>query len=108
MSILLKRPSHTADVRALEDTQFHIADEELLAKNPLAYIYIATVLAGRLDYANRALIELKRQIHAGEPHSVIVETVSDIECNLVYAGYPFNPYIEPVPRSKTVSAIFPS
>jgi hypothetical protein len=82
---------HTADVRALEDSQFHIADEELLAKDPLAFIYIATILARRLNYANRALIELKRQLHAGEPQSVIAETIAEIECNLVYAGYPFNP-----------------
>ena len=90
LSILLDQ-SHTADVRALEDSQFHIADEELLAKDPLAFIYIATILARRLNYANRALIELKRQLHSGEPHSVIAETIAEIECNLVYAGYPFNP-----------------
>src|SRR6516162_5868673 len=66
LSILLDQ-SHTADVRALEDSQFHIADEELLAKDPLAFIYIATILARRLNYANRALIELKRQLHSGEP-----------------------------------------
>jgi CRP/FNR family transcriptional regulator, cyclic AMP receptor protein len=90
LSILLDQ-SHTADVRALEDSQFHIADEELLAKDPLAFIYIATILARRLNYANKALIELKRQLHSGEPHSVIAETIAEIECNLVYAGYPFNP-----------------
>ena len=90
LSILLDQ-SHTADVRALEDSQFHIADEELLAKDPLAFIYIATILARRLNYANRALIELKRQLPSGEPHSVIAETIAEIECNLVYAGYPFNP-----------------
>jgi CRP/FNR family transcriptional regulator, cyclic AMP receptor protein len=87
LSILLDQ-SHTADVRALE---FHIADEELLAKDPLAFIYIATILARRLNYANRALIELKRQLHAGEPQNVIAETIAEMECNLVYAGYPFNP-----------------
>jgi len=86
LSILLDQ-SHTADVRALEDSQFHIADEELLAKDPLAFIYIATILARRLNYANRALM----QLHAGEPQSVIAETIAEIECNLVYAGYPFNP-----------------
>jgi CRP-like cAMP-binding protein len=90
LSILLDQ-SHTADVRALEDSQFHIADEDLLAKNPLTFIYISTVLARRLNYANRALIELKRQLHAGEPQSVIAETIAEIECNLVYAGYPYNP-----------------
>jgi CRP-like cAMP-binding protein len=59
LSILLDQP-HTADVRALEVSKFHLADEALLAKDPLAFIYIATVLARRLNNANRALIELKR------------------------------------------------
>ena len=90
LSILLDQP-HTADVRALETSQFHIADEALLAKDPLAFIYIATVLARRVNNANRALIELKRQLQAGEPHSVIAETIAEIDCSLVYAGYPFNP-----------------
>ena len=62
-----------------------------LAKDPLAFIYIATVLARRVNNANRALIELKRQLQAGEPHSVIAETIAEIDCSLVYAGYPFNP-----------------
>jgi CRP/FNR family transcriptional regulator, cyclic AMP receptor protein len=90
LSLLLDLP-HTADVRALEVSQFHVADEAFLVKNPLAFIYIATVLARRLNNSNRALIELKRQIRAGEPQSAIAETIAEIECNLVYAGYPFNP-----------------
>jgi CRP/FNR family transcriptional regulator, cyclic AMP receptor protein len=90
LSILLDQP-HTADVRALETSQFHIANEALLAEDPLAFIYIATVLARRVNNANRALIELKRQLQAGEPHSVIAETIAEIDCSLVYAGYPFNP-----------------
>jgi CRP/FNR family transcriptional regulator, cyclic AMP receptor protein len=90
LSILLDQP-HTADVRALEASQFHVADEAFLAKDPLAFIYIATVLARRVNNANRALIELKRQLDAGEPHSVIAETIAELDCSLVYAGYPFNP-----------------
>ena len=35
LSILLEQP-HTADVRALEASQFHVADEALLAKDPRA------------------------------------------------------------------------
>ena len=64
LSILLDHP-HTADVRALQSPD---------ANN-----------------ANRALIELKRQLHAGEPQIVIAETIAEIDCSLVYAGYPFNP-----------------
>jgi CRP/FNR family transcriptional regulator, cyclic AMP receptor protein len=89
LSILLDQP-HTADVRALEVSKFHLADEALLGKDPLAFIYIATVLARRLNNANRALIELKRQLDAHEPHSVIAETIAELDCSLVYAGYPFN------------------
>lgn len=90
LSILLDQP-HTADVLALVSSDFHVASESLLAKDQLACIYIATVLARRVNNANRALVELKRQLHADEPHSVIAETIADIECNLVYAGYPFDP-----------------
>jgi CRP/FNR family transcriptional regulator, cyclic AMP receptor protein len=90
LSILLDEP-HTADVRALEASQFHVADEAFLAKDPLAFIYIATVLARRVNTANRALIELKRQLEAGEPRSMIAETIAEIDFCLVYAGYPSNP-----------------
>ena len=90
LSILLDQP-HTADVRTLESSEFHVANETLLTKDHLACIYIATVLARRVNNANQALIELKRQLDAGEPHSVIAETIAEIDCSLVYAGYPFNP-----------------
>src|SRR5690349_12801121 len=92
LSILLDQP-HTADVRALEASEFHVADEALLAKDPLALTYVAMALAVRVNNANRAVIELKRQLDAREPHSVIVETVAEIDANLVYAGYPFNPFM---------------
>jgi CRP/FNR family transcriptional regulator, cyclic AMP receptor protein len=41
LSILLDRP-HTADVRTVEASQFHIADEALFAKDPLAFINIVS------------------------------------------------------------------
>src|SRR5215469_8319562 len=40
LSILLDQP-HTADVRTLESSEFHVANEELLAIDQLACIYIA-------------------------------------------------------------------
>lgn len=90
LSILLDQP-HTADVRTLQASEFYVATESLLAQDQLACMYIATVLAKRVNSANRALIELKRQLQAGEPQSVIAETIAEIDCSLVYAGYPFNP-----------------
>ena len=99
LSILLDQP-HTADVRALETSQFHVANATaLLAQNPIAVLYVATTLAHRLDSANHALIQLKNQLLTGEPHNVVAKTVSKIEgllgvsgASLVYAGYPYDPF----------------
>ena len=79
LSVLLNQP-HTADVRAVTASQFHIADAAtLLTSDPTALLYVATVLAQRLDSANRSLLELKRQVQAGEPPDVIGRTVEKIE-----------------------------
>jgi CRP-like cAMP-binding protein len=99
LSFLLDKP-HTAEVRALETSQFHVANAvTLLAQDPIAVLYVATALAHRLDAANHALIQLKSQLQAGQPHSVVAKTVSKIEglltvsgASLVYAGYPFDPF----------------
>src|SRR5215831_9024407 len=49
LSALLDRP-HTADVRALEPSQFHVADAAaLLLQDPIVLVYVAAVLARRLD-----------------------------------------------------------
>jgi CRP-like cAMP-binding protein len=99
LSILLDQP-HTADVRALETSQFHVGDAAaLLAQNPIAVLYVATVLAHRLDSANHALIQLKSQLETGEPRNVVAKTVSKMQgllaaggASLVYAGYPYDPF----------------
>ena len=99
LSVLLDQP-HTADVRALEISQFHVANATtLLEQNPIAVLYVASVLAHRLDGANHALIQLKGQLQTGEPHNVVAKTVSKIEgllavggASLVYAGYPYDPH----------------
>jgi CRP-like cAMP-binding protein len=86
LSILLDQP-HTADVRALGTSQFHVADATtLLAQNPIAVFYVATVMAHRLDAANHALIQLKHQLQTGEPHSVVAKTVSKMEGLLAVGG----------------------
>ena len=79
LSVLLGQP-HTADVHALETSQFHIANATaLLAQNPSAALYVATVLAHRLDGANHVLIQLKNQLQTGEAYSVVTKTVSRME-----------------------------
>jgi len=83
----------------LETSQFHVADAaDLLAQDPIALLYVASVLARRLDGANQALIELKNQLEAGQPRSVIGKTVEKMEGLLgaggahLYAGDPYDSY----------------
>ncbi len=99
-AILLDQP-HTADVRTLEQSEFYVADAPaMLAGDPTVALYVAAVLARRLDAANRSLIEVKHQLQAGEPRSVIGKTVEKVEellsysgdASLVYAGYPTDPF----------------
>jgi CRP/FNR family transcriptional regulator, cyclic AMP receptor protein len=79
LSTLLDQP-HAADVRALETSQFHVADAAaLLVQDPIVLLYVAAVLARRLDAANQALIELKSQVEAGQPSSEIGETIEKME-----------------------------
>ena len=99
LSLLLDQP-HTADVRALETSQLYVAiGTMLLSQYPNAVRHVATVLAQRLEGANRALIQLRDQLQAGQPHSVVAKTVSKMEgllavsgASLLYAGYPFDPF----------------
>ena len=86
LSLLLDQP-HTADVRALETSQLYVANgTTLLSQYPNAVLYVATTLAHRLDAANHALIKLKSQLKAGQPNSVVAETVSKIEGLLAVSG----------------------
>src|SRR5262249_2022590 len=99
LSALLDQP-HTAEVRALEDSQFHVASHAApVTQDPIVLVYVARVLARRVDSANRALIELKPQVQAGQPSSTTGKTIGRKEevlgasgGNLVYAGYPYDPF----------------
>ena len=97
---LLDQP-HTADVITLEESEFYVADASaILAGDPTVALYVAAILARRLDAANRSLIEVKRQLQADEPRSVISKTVEKVEellsysdgASLVYGGYPYDPF----------------
>jgi CRP/FNR family transcriptional regulator, cyclic AMP receptor protein len=85
LSALLDEP-HGADVRALEPSEFHVAAGDLLMREPAALRYVATVLAGRLDLANRGLIELKSELAAGAPPSLLGATLDKIEAMLSAIG----------------------
>jgi CRP-like cAMP-binding protein len=86
LALLLDKP-HTADVQALERSEFNVADAAtLLSENPSALLYVATILARRLDDANKALLDVKRQIETGKPHEVIARAVANVEEVLSSAG----------------------
>ena len=77
LSALLDQP-HTADVQTLEKSEFHVADASQLLKDPAALLYVTTLLAQRVDLANQALLELKRQIEAGAPPGLLDKTADKI------------------------------
>jgi CRP/FNR family transcriptional regulator, cyclic AMP receptor protein len=90
LSALLDEP-HTADVRTIEASEFHVADaNNFLTCEPAALLYVATALARRLDFANRGLIELKSELAAGAPPSLIRSMIGKIESLLSFisADYP--------------------
>jgi CRP/FNR family cyclic AMP-dependent transcriptional regulator len=78
LSALLDQP-HTADVKALEDSQFRVADAALLEKDPVAVLHIARILAQRLVTVDNGFVELKKQIQAGQSPGVLGRTLEKIE-----------------------------
>ena len=71
LSALLNQP-HTADVRTLETSEFRVARAELLEEDSVILLYVAAILAQRLNLANHAVIELKSQIQL---HHMIRSTI---------------------------------
>jgi CRP/FNR family transcriptional regulator, cyclic AMP receptor protein len=104
LSVLLDQP-HTADVLALEASQFYVADAAaLLRVDPIALLYVATVLARRLDDANQALIELRRQVETGQSRGAIEKSIEKMEGPLsagdpVHARYPYDLFTPDAPDS---------
>ncbi len=100
LSALLDAP-HSADVRALEQSEFHVADAATLLQDPAALLYVTIVLARRIDAANQGLLQLKIMLESGEPRGLIDKALDGIEGLLSaigtgylragsgYAGYPF-------------------
>jgi CRP/FNR family cyclic AMP-dependent transcriptional regulator len=90
LAALLDKP-HTADVRALERSEFSVADATTLLTSPAATLYIAAILAARLDAANVALIEVKRQLEMDEPRFAITQRVNKI-ADLLSSGAGLVPF----------------
>jgi CRP/FNR family transcriptional regulator, cyclic AMP receptor protein len=85
LAALLDQP-HGADVRALQDSQFHVADADLLEKEPVAMRHVARILARRLVAANNGLVELKAQVETGPSPSALKKVLSKVEAILMVGG----------------------
>jgi CRP/FNR family transcriptional regulator, cyclic AMP receptor protein len=88
LSALLDEP-HSADVRALETSEFHVADAATLLQDPVGLLYVTMVLARRIDTANKGLLQLKIMLAAGEPKGLIDKTLDGIEglLSAIGSGY---------------------
>jgi len=90
---------HRADVHALEESKFHvISAAALLMPEPVALSYLA---AERPAYrAYRAPVEMKPQVQDGQLSCITRKAIDKIEeslggsgGNLIYAGYPYDPFV---------------
>jgi CRP/FNR family transcriptional regulator, cyclic AMP receptor protein len=78
LSALLDQP-HAADVRALETSQFHVADASaLLLQDSLVSVRCHGFGTPSRCY-HQALIELKSRVQAGQPRSEIGEAIDKVE-----------------------------
>ena len=91
LSALLEQP-HAADVRALQDSQFYVANAALLEKEPVALRYVARILAHRLVLADSGLVELVKQLQAGQPPSVLGKTIEKLQ-EVLKVGWDVGPWI---------------
>jgi CRP/FNR family transcriptional regulator, cyclic AMP receptor protein len=85
LAILLDQP-HSADVRALAPSAFHVADGRAILKtDPTVALYVALVLAQRLGTVNRQLIEARQKMtQADQPRRLFEETLDNIGRTLRY------------------------
>ena len=86
---------------ALEGSKFHfVSTAAPLMRDPVALPYVATVVERREDSANRPQVELKCQVKDGQLSSITRKIVDNIDetlgasgGNLVYGGYPYDPFV---------------
>lgn len=86
LAMLLDQP-HSADVRSIGDSTLHVADAgTFLRVDPLCALYVATVMARRLDRTNRILIDARQQVEAGVPRRRISALLGKLATSMSYGG----------------------
>ena len=82
LAALLDRP-HGADVRAVLDSDFHVADVKLLEQDPVALLGVARKLARRLVTTNASLVALKNEIQIGPSPSAVRNVIAKMETQML-------------------------
>jgi CRP/FNR family transcriptional regulator, cyclic AMP receptor protein len=79
LAVLLDQP-HSADVRALQASTFRVADgRTILRIDPTVALYVAVVLAQRLETVNRHLVEASIRLEqTDQPLPLLRETLDNI------------------------------
>lgn len=82
MAVLLDTP-HTATVRALDATEVYVVEDPatFLRDHPEVTLYVAEILARRLDALNRYLVDVKRQFGEQGDHLAMLDEVLDTLMN---------------------------
>ncbi len=79
LALILDKP-HTADVHAIERSEFHVAKaSSLLGEDVAALLYVSAILARRLDSANEVIVEIKRELEAGKRPGAITKALEKLE-----------------------------
>jgi CRP/FNR family transcriptional regulator, cyclic AMP receptor protein len=92
LSVILDKP-HTADVRAIERSEFHVAQAtSLLAENAAALLYVCAMLARRLDTANEVIVELRQCLESDKRRGAFTRVLDKLEKHLIGAPNPHRYY----------------
>jgi CRP-like cAMP-binding protein len=85
LAVLLDQP-HSADVRALRPSTFHVADgRTILRVDPTVTLYVAVVLAQRLETVDSLLVDARRRLaKTDHPNRILRETLDNIGSTLQY------------------------
>jgi CRP/FNR family cyclic AMP-dependent transcriptional regulator len=79
LAVILDKP-HTADVRAVQRSEFHVVKaSSLLAENVAALLYVSAILARRLDAANEAIVDMKRDLAADKKPGAVSKALEKLE-----------------------------
>jgi CRP-like cAMP-binding protein len=79
LAVLLDQP-HSADVRALQPSSFRVADgRTILRVNPVIALYVAVILAERLETVEGHLVDARRRLaRTDRPGRLLRETLEQI------------------------------